>query len=135
VTLDLLEQRRGNAQQERSIWGDEIQTVVIPTPNRKEGEIRNPHKRADICARFFQPIHQRHEVVGEGSQTTRRMDPAFQCLLAGLPKQEPDAAAVGLLRFRNKEADQEEADGWSIGARELPGRGRDRGLPASDPAR
>jgi hypothetical protein len=43
--------------------------------NRREGEIGNPLKRADICARFFQPIHQRHEVVAAGSQTSPRMDP------------------------------------------------------------
>jgi hypothetical protein len=51
--------------------------------NRKEGEIGNPLKRADIYARFFQPIHQRHEVVAAGSQTSPRMDPAFQGLFAG----------------------------------------------------
>ena len=54
----------------------------------------NPLKRADICTRFFQPIHQRHEVVCEGRQTSPRMDPAFQGLLAGLLKQETDAAVA-----------------------------------------
>jgi len=78
MTLGLLEQRRGNSQQERPIWSDDLQTVVIPTLNRKEGEISKPLKQADICARFFQPIHQRHEVVGEGSQTSPRVVQLFR---------------------------------------------------------
>lgn len=32
--------------------------------------------------------------MGEGSQTSPRMDPAFQSLLAGLLKQETDAAVA-----------------------------------------
>jgi hypothetical protein len=53
VILGLLEQRSGDVQQERPIWGDDLQTIVIPSLNRKEGEISNPLKWADICTRFF----------------------------------------------------------------------------------
>ena len=78
VALDVLEQRDRDAQQERPIWRAYRHSVVVSGLNRKEREIGNLRERVDIDTRFLQPIHQGDEVVGEGSQASLGVDPAFE---------------------------------------------------------
>lgn len=94
VALDLLKQRDRDAQQERPIWRAYLHSVVVSGLNRKEREIGNLRERVDIGTRFLQPIHQGDEVVGEGSQASLGVDPAFEGFFAGLLKPKTDAAVA-----------------------------------------
>ena len=119
VALDLLEQRDGDAQQERPIWRAYLHSVVanaltsVPDSFSQSISLGDPEVAQSIrinhSAKFLldKPGMLRHFCI----------------------------AGVDSLQFRCKEADQAAADGWNIGAKGLPARERDHGQLATDPAR